>query len=212
VITTAALGAAAVAFIAGAALPDVKGLQPVYANPGSSGVVAGDDRQAAQDRANRSKDRPGPALSMEQSAPTVWLLPLHVDYVITTLFEMRWGTWHYGVDMAAGWGTPFYAASAGTVILCRWNGGFGYNVQIDHGNGVVSIYGHSSKLLCHEGEHVNAGDLIGLVGDTGDSTGDHLHFQIDINGTPVDPIPFMLAHGVDIPNHIEAANGGIVIS
>jgi murein DD-endopeptidase MepM/ murein hydrolase activator NlpD len=213
VIATAALGASLVVLIAAAAIPEAKRTGPTYAQDAAGmSALSADDQQAAADRANRSKDRVGPALSMDQGAPDVWLLPLHGQYELTTLFEFRWGVMHEGVDMAIAWGTPFYAAHAGTVILCRWNGGFGYNVQIDHGNGVVSIYGHSSRLLCHEGEHVEAGQLIGLVGDTGDSFGDHLHFQIDLNGTPTDPIPFMLKRGVDIPHHLEAATGGLVIS
>jgi murein DD-endopeptidase MepM/ murein hydrolase activator NlpD len=213
VVTTAILGTGVVVLIAGATLPDAKATGPQYAQD-AAGMSARsvDDQQAAIDRANRAKDRPGPALSVDQGRPDVWLLPVRANYVLTTLFEFRWGAMHEGVDMAIGYGTPYYAAHAGTVILCRWNGGFGYNIQVDHGNGVVSIYGHSSKLLCHEGQHVDAGQLIGLVGDTGDSFGDHLHFQIDINGTPVDPIPFMLARGVDIPHHLEAATGGVVIS
>lgn len=215
VVTTAVVGAGVVALGAGFAMPDVKATgKPAYStdDPAIISALSVDDRQAAQDRANRSKDRPDPAFSVEQAAPDVWLLPLHNQYWITTLFEMRWGEMHTGLDLAAGWGTPYYAAHAGTVILARWNGGYGYNIQIDHGNGITTVYGHSSKLLVKEGQHVEAGQVIGLVGDTGYSFGDHLHFEVRINDKAIDPIPFMLAHGVDIQKRLEAANGGIVIS
>jgi murein DD-endopeptidase MepM/ murein hydrolase activator NlpD len=213
VVSTAVLGAALMVLIAGATLPDTKRTGPTYAQDAAAlSVISADDQQAAADRASRTKNGVGPALSVDQGAPDVWLLPLHGQYVLTTLFEFRWGAMHEGVDLAIGWGTPFYAAHAGTVILCRWNGGFGYNVQIDHGQGIVTIYGHASRLACHEGEHVDAGELIGFVGDTGDSFGDHLHFQVDLNNTPTDPIPFMLNRGVDIPRHLEAATGGAVVS
>src|SRR5438105_2185245 len=83
---------------------------------------------------------------------------------------------------------PVYAANAGTVILCPWNGGYGNNVMIQHDDGVVSVYGHGSKLLCHEGQQVRAGDLLMLSGNTGYSTGPHLHFELRRNDKPFDAV------------------------
>jgi murein DD-endopeptidase MepM/ murein hydrolase activator NlpD len=159
------------------------------------------------DRAARGDAARNPLSSSDQVTPNIWLLPLP-NYTVTSPFGQRWGRLHPGVDLAAPEGTKYYAAAAGTVILCRWNSGYGYNVMIDHGGGVISVYGHSSKLLCREGQKVQAGDLIALVGNTGFSFGPHLHFEIRVDGTPTDPIPFMRAHGVDIPKHIETAYGG----
>jgi murein DD-endopeptidase MepM/ murein hydrolase activator NlpD len=211
VVTTAVVGAGVVALGAGAAIPDAKLGTPYASGDATTLAMSVEDRQAALDRASRTDDRAGPAVSVEQDAPDVWLLPLH-QYTLTTLFEMRWGEMHTGVDMAIGYGTPYMAAHAGTVILARYNGGFGYNIQIDHGNGIITVYGHSSKLLVHEGQHVEAGQVIGLIGNTGYSFGNHLHFEVHINGVAVDPIPFMLQRGVDILKRLEAAKGGIVIS
>jgi murein DD-endopeptidase MepM/ murein hydrolase activator NlpD len=211
VITTAVVGAGVVALGAGAALPDAKapgGL--AYGDPASH-TLSVEDRFGALDKATRSENRSGAAVSVDQGAPDVWLLPLRVPYEITTRYEMRWGEFHYGVDMAAPYGTPYYATHAGTVVMARWDGGFGYCVQIDNGNGVLTIYGHSSRLLVTEGQHVEAGQLLALVGSTGYSTGDHLHYEVHINGVPTNPFIFMLARGVDIDAHAEAATGGTVI-
>ena len=210
VVTTAVVGAGVVALAAGAAIPDAK-LGTPYASGDATLAMSVEDRQAAEDRAARSGDRPGPPISVEQEAPDVWVLPLR-EYTLTTLFEMRWGEMHTGLDMAIGYGTPYMAAHAGTVILSRYNGGLGYNIQIDHGNGIVTVYGHSSKLLVKEGQHVEAGQQIGLIGDTGYSFGNHLHFEIRINGVAVDPAKWLLPRGVDVMKRLEAVKGGIVIS
>jgi murein DD-endopeptidase MepM/ murein hydrolase activator NlpD len=169
--------------------------------------LSGADRQSLADRASRGDARDVPLTTSDQAAPKIWLLPLHRDYTVTSPFGMRWGVLHPGTDLAVPEGTPYYAAAAGTVILCRWNGGYGYNIMIDHGSGIVSVYGHSSKLLCHEGQHVQAGDLIGLTGNTGFSTGPHLHYEIRINDQPIDAVPFMLARGVDIMNKTATVDG-----
>jgi murein DD-endopeptidase MepM/ murein hydrolase activator NlpD len=200
VVTTAVVGAGVVALGASTTLPAA----PVSSSADSS--LYGDLADRMQyDRAARGDTR-NPLSSSDQAAPNIWLLPLP-NYTVSSPFGMRWGRLHPGVDLAAPEGTRYYAAAAGTVILCRWNGGYGYNVMIDHGGGVVSVYGHSSKLLCHEGQKVQAGDLIALVGNTGFSFGPHLHFEIRVNDKPTDPIPFMREHGVDIPKHLVTADG-----
>lgn len=95
---------------------------------------------------------------------------------------------HKGLDIAASNGTPIKAAADGVVTYAQYNsGGYGNLVKISHGNGVESYYGHCSKLYVKVGQTVKAGDTIAAVGSTGNSTGNHLHFEIRINGTQVDP-------------------------
>src|SRR4029453_7584490 len=115
VVTTAIVGAGVVV-CAGAAIPDAKMGTPYASGDATTLAISVEDRQAALDRASRTDDRGGPPVSVEQAAPDVWLLPLH-QYTLTTLFEMRWGEMHTGLDMAIGYGTPYMAAHAGTVIL-----------------------------------------------------------------------------------------------
>ena len=210
VVTTAFMGASVVALAAGAVVPDNLTIND-HRGDQTAQALSVEDRLNAIDKANRSDSRYGPAVSVDASAPDVWLLPLRVKFEVTTLFEMRWGTMHFGVDMAAPEGTPYYSAHAGVVKLARWNGGYGNCIEIDNGNGIIIIYGHASALLVTEGQHVEAGQLLGLVGTTGYSTGPHLHFEITVNGGEYDPIKFMLQHGVDIRNRQEAATGGTVI-
>jgi murein DD-endopeptidase MepM/ murein hydrolase activator NlpD len=162
-------------------------------------------RVTADNRASRDDAR-GMAAEVNQPAPDVWLLPIQ-SYQVTSPFGVRWGVLHPGVDLGAPEGTPFYAAAAGVVIICGPNAGYGNNVQIDHGGGIISVYGHSSKLLCHVGQKVQAGDLIALVGSTGYSFGPHLHFEIRQNNKPIEPTKFMKDHGVDILKHAQAIYG-----
>jgi murein DD-endopeptidase MepM/ murein hydrolase activator NlpD len=121
--------------------------------------------------------------------------------VLTSCFCQRWGTFHYGIDLAAPYGSPIYAAGDGVVIKAGPASGFGYWVVIQHANGDVSIYGHMYKYLVREGERVQAGQLIALVGSEGHSTGPHLHFEVHIgglDGVRVDPVPWLAERGVTI--------------
>jgi len=99
---------------------------------------------------------------------------------------------HPGIDLAGQYGTPIYATADGTVLRAGWNsGGYGNLVELDHGRGITTRYGHMSAILVHEGEHVTRGEQIGRMGSTGRSTGNHLHYEVRIDGRPVNPIPFM---------------------
>ncbi len=98
---------------------------------------------------------------------------------------------HEGVDINASKGDPIFAAASGTVEFAGYSSGYGYNVKINHQNGFRTIYGHSSKLLVKEGDKVIKGQKIALVGSTGNSTGPHLHFEIRIGNTPVDPTEYV---------------------
>jgi murein DD-endopeptidase MepM/ murein hydrolase activator NlpD len=98
---------------------------------------------------------------------------------------------HAGIDLSAPYGTPIYATADGMVERAEWFGGYGNMVEIDHGKGIATRYGHMSRIAAHNGTHVKRGDLIGYVGSTGRSTGNHLHYEVRIDGHAVNPIPFL---------------------
>ena len=97
---------------------------------------------------------------------------------------------HTGVDIGASYGTAIYAANSGTVTLAGWNSGYGNCVVIDHGGGKATLYGHMSSIGVSAGQTVSKGQTIGRVGSTGKSTGPHIHFEILINGTAVNPMQY----------------------
>lgn len=97
---------------------------------------------------------------------------------------------HKGIDLSANKGTRILASDAGTITWSGWKGGYGYCIMIDHHNGYETLYGHCSKLIADVGDNVRRNDLVAEVGSTGASTGNHLHFEVHKNGTPVDPEPF----------------------
>jgi murein DD-endopeptidase MepM/ murein hydrolase activator NlpD len=98
---------------------------------------------------------------------------------------------HTGIDIAAGYGTPIHAAAAGTVIYATWMGGYGNVIVVDHGDGLSTLYAHQSRLAAGTGTRVGRGQTIGYVGSTGFSTGPHLHFEVRVNGNPVDPMGYL---------------------
>ena len=109
----------------------------------------------------------------------------------TSPFGMRWGRLHAGIDIAAPIGTPIRAADSGTVQIASWYGGYGNYTCIGHGGGVSTCYGHQSSIGVSVGQNVSQGQVIGACGSTGNSTGPHLHFEIRINGSPVDPMGYL---------------------
>lgn len=98
---------------------------------------------------------------------------------------------HTGLDIAATTGTPIKVVADGTITFAAYRGSYGYLVKVDHGNGVETWYGHTSKMLVKESQAVKAGDTIALVGSTGNSTGPHLHFEVRINGEHVNPQKYL---------------------
>lgn len=98
---------------------------------------------------------------------------------------------HKGIDMAAPYGSNIIAAGSGEVILASYKGGYGNCVMIDHGGGIVTLYGHASSICCLVGQSVKTGDVIAKVGSTGNSTGNHLHFSVLVNGTYVNPASYL---------------------
>lgn len=107
---------------------------------------------------------------------------------ISSPFGWRWGRLHAGVDLANDIGTHVMAARAGQVIWAGWRGGYGYTVMLDHGGGYVSLYGHLDDYFVERGQYVRAGQRIASMGNTGNSTGPHLHFEILKDGEPIDPM------------------------
>jgi len=110
---------------------------------------------------------------------------------VTSGFGMRWGRLHSGIDIGAGYGASIRAAGSGTVILAGYNGGYGNCVVVDHGGGLSTLYGHMSNIEASEGQSVDAGDLIGEVGSSGNSTGPHLHFETRVGGDAENPMRYL---------------------
>ncbi len=121
------------------------------------------------------------------AAGFVW--PVHG--ILTSGYGWRWGRMHEGIDIAVGSGTPVVASAAGTVIVAGWMGGYGNLVVVDHGGGTSTAYGHNTSVAVGVGQQVAQGQLIAYSGNTGNSTGPHVHFEVRINGSAVDPMGYL---------------------
>ncbi|MFI5780164.1 M23 family metallopeptidase [Nocardia sp. NPDC051570] len=118
--------------------------------------------------------------------------------VFTSGYGQRWGSFHYGIDIAAPIGSPIYAVADGTVIDAGPAQGFGLWVRVRHNDGTITVYGHMYDFSVSVGERVRAGQQIARVGNRGDSTGPHLHFEVLIGGQHVDPQPWLALHGLKL--------------
>ena len=98
---------------------------------------------------------------------------------------------HEGIDIAVPTGTPVQAAQSGRIIFAGWMGGYGNLVVIDHGGGLSTAYGHNSSIAVGNGQSVSQGQVIAYAGSTGNSTGPHVHFEVRVNGAPVDPLGYL---------------------
>ncbi|HEY2542729.1 MAG TPA: M23 family metallopeptidase, partial [Gaiellaceae bacterium] len=98
---------------------------------------------------------------------------------------------HPGIDIGIPEGTPIHAAASGTVIYCGWESGYGNLVVIDHHDGIATAYAHQSRIAVSCNQDVSQGDVIGYSGCTGFCTGPHLHFEVRVNGSPVDPLGYL---------------------
>ncbi|MDV3427977.1 MAG: peptidoglycan DD-metalloendopeptidase family protein [Bacillota bacterium] len=111
---------------------------------------------------------------------------------ISSYFGYRWGKLHKGLDIGASIGTPIYAAADGTVESASWDsGGYGNLVKLSHGSGIETLYGHTSRMVVKAGQKIKRGQLIAYVGSTGHSTGPHVHFEVRLNGTAVNPLKYL---------------------
>ena len=129
---------------------------------------------------------PGPT-GAASAAGFIW--PVHGS--LTSGYGWRWGRMHEGIDLAVSSGTPVVSAAAGTVIVAGWMGGYGNLVVVDHGNGISTAYGHNTSVTVGAGQSVAQGQLIAYSGNTGHSTGPHVHFEVRVNGSPVDPLGYL---------------------
>ncbi|HEX5595082.1 MAG TPA: M23 family metallopeptidase [Micromonosporaceae bacterium] len=208
VVTSAFVGAGVVALGAAAALPDAKAASPsALADLDQTALnEAAAERAAEADRTtSRDHDRSD---SLEVEEQDLWVLPMK-DYTFTSPYGVRWGELHAGIDLAAPEGTPYHAIHAGTVTKAGWYGGYGYCVIVRHADGIESIYGHSAKLMVEEGQEVKAGDVLGLVGNSGHSYGPQLHLEVHVKGEPRDPVPFLRERDVDIKLKLDPIFGGV---
>jgi murein DD-endopeptidase MepM/ murein hydrolase activator NlpD len=117
---------------------------------------------------------------------------------LTSTYGARWGTVHYGIDIANSIGTPILSAMAGEVIDSGPASGFGLWVRVQHANGLITVYGHINESLVSVGQRVGAGQQIATMGNRGQSTGPHLHFEVHDGGSKIDPLPWLRARGVNI--------------
>lgn len=128
--------------------------------------------------------------AMEAVTPSIW--PTSGD--VSSPYGMRWGgsDFHPGIDIANDYGTPIMAAADGYVIEAGWDdGGYGNKVDISHGNGIRTRYGHAQSVIVSAGEVVKKGQVIAYMGSTGFSTGPHLHYEVNVNGEDVNPFNYM---------------------
>jgi murein DD-endopeptidase MepM/ murein hydrolase activator NlpD len=167
--------------------------------PQASVTVAEAQARLQEVAASRAARAEAEAAAIEAARPK-FVLP--VDGArLTSGFGSRWGTFHYGIDLAAPMRTPEYAAGDGVVLRAGGASGFGLAVYILHESGDVTVYGHMDEILVEPGDYVDAGDTIALLGNRGQSTGPHLHFEVHRGGEDgerVDPVTWLRERGVDI--------------
>ena len=124
------------------------------------------------------------------NVPSIW----PTTGVVTSPYGLRWGgtDFHPGIDIANDMGTPIVATADGIVEYAGWSaGGYGNMVDINHGNGLMTRYGHASQVVVTAGQHVKRGQLIAYMGSTGFSTGPHVHYEVQVNGQRVNPISYL---------------------
>ena len=144
---------------------------------------------AAASAASAPSSSPSSPVRTQAASSSGYIWPAHG--VLTSSFGWRWGRMHEGIDIAVGSGTPVVSSSAGTVIVAGWLGGYGNLVVVDHGNGVSTAYGHNTGVAVGVGQAVAQGQLVAYSGNTGHSTGPHIHFEVRINGSAVDPLGYL---------------------
>jgi murein DD-endopeptidase MepM/ murein hydrolase activator NlpD len=153
----------------------------------SGGAARVSMRIAVHDEAGNRATR---TVSLDVLPPASEQLTWPMHAAVTSGFGSRWGRLHAGIDMPTPVGTPIHAAGPGRVVSAGSDGGYGNSVVIDHGP-TETRYAHQSRLLVHVGQRVTRGQLIGYSGNTGSSTGAHLHFEVHVNGVPRDPMAYL---------------------
>jgi murein DD-endopeptidase MepM/ murein hydrolase activator NlpD len=151
------------------------------------------------------------AANAAKPAPIESGMMMPVDGHITSYFGYRYHPilhftrFHAGLDIGASWGSPIVAAGDGRVVAAGWAGGYGREVQIAHGGGLLSLYGHMSEIVAQPGSFVRQGQVIGYVGSSGLSTGPHVHFEVRMGGTPVNPLGVRFSSAPVVDTHLADA-------
>jgi murein DD-endopeptidase MepM/ murein hydrolase activator NlpD len=153
------------------------------------GLLAQSATLAAQIQAAQSAAAAASVSTPQVVSSSGFIWPVHG--VVTSGFGWRWGRMHEGIDIAVSSGTPVVSAASGTVIVAGWMGGYGNLVVVDHGNGIATAYGHNNAITVGVGQGVAQGQLIAYSGNTGHSTGPHVHFEVRVNGGAVDPFGYL---------------------
>ena len=154
-------------------------------------------RQAAQQQAASDDEGGGGGGSDDNYVQGTGAMGWPCSGPITSPFGYRthpiFGTtiFHAGIDIGVDYGTPIHAADSGVVVYSGWISGYGNAVIIDHGGGISTLYGHNQSLAVSEGQSVSKGSVIAYAGSTGNSTGPHCHFEVDVNGSPVNPMGYL---------------------
>lgn len=154
-------------------------------------------RQAAQQQAASDDEGGGGGGSDDNYVQGTGAMDWPCSGPITSPFGYRthpiFGTtiFHAGIDIGVDYGTPIHAADSGVVVYSGWISGYGNAVIIDHGGGISTLYGHNQSLAVSEGQSVSKGSVIAYAGSTGNSTGPHCHFEVDVNGSPVNPMGYL---------------------
>jgi murein DD-endopeptidase MepM/ murein hydrolase activator NlpD len=178
----------------GAITGSTEGMQIVAVTPAADSSVHAEEitkaAAFAQERAEREARLNRPLFVMPTKG--VW----------TSGFGYRWGVLHAGIDIANSIGTPIYAVADGVVIDVGPTAGYGAWVKLKHSDGTVTLYGHINTWLVKKGERVMAGDQIATIGNRGNSTGPHCHFEVMLNGTDrIDPVPWLAKRGLSPGNY-----------
>ncbi|MET0771349.1 MAG: peptidoglycan DD-metalloendopeptidase family protein [Solirubrobacteraceae bacterium] len=163
-------------------------IQARLANAGGGGGGSSSGGSSSGGSSSGGGAAPVPAGPVQQgSGSMIW----PVNGTFSSPFGMRWGRLHAGVDLAAPEGTPIRAADSGRVVLAAYTGGYGNYTCISHSASLSTCYGHQSRYATSAGASVSKGQVIGYVGNTGNSYGAHLHFEVRVNGNPVDPMGYL---------------------
>jgi murein DD-endopeptidase MepM/ murein hydrolase activator NlpD len=192
--TETVLTANASALTGGSGTSTIRGAQVIAIQPAAT--VAEHNQELAKGMAFAS-DRAQREARLQQP---LYVMPTHG--IFTSNFGYRWGVLHAGIDLANSIGTPIYAVSDGVVIDAGPTAGYGMWVKLRHADGTVTLYGHVNTTLVSTGERVMAGDQIATMGNRGNSTGPHLHFEVLQNGADrIDPVPWLAKRGLYVGNY-----------
>jgi murein DD-endopeptidase MepM/ murein hydrolase activator NlpD len=192
--TEAVLTASSSVLTGGAGNNEPRGVQVIAVQPVANAAVHNEEfakgAAFAQERAQREA----------RLAQPLYIMP--TKGIFTSNFGYRWGVLHAGIDLANSIGTPIYAVSDGVVIDAGPTAGYGMWVKLRHADGTVTLYGHVNTTLVSVGQRVMAGDQIATMGNRGNSTGPHLHFEVLLGGTErIDPVPWLAKRGLFVGNY-----------